>query len=177
MHHNIYLSLFLFHIDAIEFDLVICEFAFDSFEFEIGVVEFDATVNEFEFGIFVIGLRYSNLNLTYSNLTLKRCSSANIPARCLIALLSLWHDSRMQWWPEIRRCVTVYFRCRVSTLTRDLSDKLQSTSFSASAMISPASELTAMGVTGTLRHDTISLSILFSYRQAVTSSPESKSKV
>ena len=66
--------MYLFHLDAIEFDLVVCEFASDSFEYEIVIVEFADTVNGFVFDIFVFGLRYSSLKLTYSNLTLKRCN-------------------------------------------------------------------------------------------------------
>ena len=47
--------MFLFHLDAIKFDLV-CEFAFDSFEFEIVIIEFAATVNGFVFRIFIFVL-------------------------------------------------------------------------------------------------------------------------
>ena len=63
MQHNIDISLFLFHLDGIEFDLAACEFAFDSFAFEIGMVEFDATVNGFVFGICVIGLEIFEFEL------------------------------------------------------------------------------------------------------------------
>ena len=45
-------SLFLFHLDAFEFDLVVCGFAFDSFEFEIALDDFNA---EFVFGLFIFG--------------------------------------------------------------------------------------------------------------------------